>query len=207
MLNCVSQFDIYSVIVESDRVTTNALIDILQQPSSSAINDNVVFQQLASGNRNRIGQLLTSISQGLTQMNTQIVKAAVASKRASLERLHSVLLFGLDGITATSLFVTPLGSTVDETVIFLGFYYRLPHNFFVQPSRTPNASILADYQQQLNRLANALDNLIPYTIHLAANTIDDIKIQASALAKLTETTNQLTRSTTVIPKLPYDPFS
>ncbi len=60
-----------------------------------------------------------------------------------------------------------------------------------------NAFALADFNEQLNRQANVLDYLISFVTNLPTNTIEDIKIQASTLTKLTEGTNQLTRQVSV----------
>jgi len=60
-----------------------------------------------------------------------------------------------------------------------------------------NASALAEYNQQLNSYANVRDYLMPYATNLAITTSDSIKLQASTLAQLTGTTNQLTRAAAV----------
>jgi 2-phosphoglycerate kinase len=60
-----------------------------------------------------------------------------------------------------------------------------------------NASALAEYNQHLNSYANVRDYLMTYTTNLAITTSDSIKLQASTLAQLTETTNQLTRAAAV----------
>ena len=61
-----------------------------------------------------------------------------------------------------------------------------------------NASALDYLNQELNKQANVLDYLITFSTDLMINTAENIKLQASTLAKLTESTNQLTRKTSVI---------
>jgi hypothetical protein len=60
-----------------------------------------------------------------------------------------------------------------------------------------NASALADFNEQLNQQANVLDYLISFSTNLAINSADNVKLQASTLAKFTQSTNQLTRNTLV----------
>ena len=80
MLNCVTQFDISSIIVVPDSVTTAALINVLQQPGAGAVNSNPVIQLLSGGDPNTVGQVLTSISQVFNDMSQQNLGVAVASK-------------------------------------------------------------------------------------------------------------------------------
>jgi hypothetical protein len=56
---------------------------------------------------------------------------------------------------------------------------------------------LNKYIQRLNVLANVRDYLMMFTSNLTITTVDSIKLQASALAQLTEATNQLTRTASV----------
>jgi hypothetical protein len=60
-----------------------------------------------------------------------------------------------------------------------------------------NKSALDEYNQNLNTYANARDYLITFTTNLAITTPNSIKLQASSLAQMTQTTNQLTRNTLV----------
>jgi len=60
-----------------------------------------------------------------------------------------------------------------------------------------NTSALAEYNQQLNSYANVRDYLMTYATNLPITTSDSIKLQASTLAQLTATTNQLTRAAAV----------
>ncbi len=69
--NCVTEFNMSSVLVEQDL----SAIDSLQNSTNSAL-----IQMLSSGNQNRISQVITAISQQLNQINTEAIETAVASK-------------------------------------------------------------------------------------------------------------------------------
>ena len=60
-----------------------------------------------------------------------------------------------------------------------------------------NLSALADYKRQVNRLANASEFLMSRVTYFAVTTSENIKLQASSLTQLTQTTNQLTRNSLV----------
>jgi hypothetical protein len=69
--NCVTEFNMSSVLVEQDL----SAIDSLQNSTNSAL-----IQMLSSGNQNRISQVITAISQQLNQINNQAIETTVASK-------------------------------------------------------------------------------------------------------------------------------
>ncbi len=60
-----------------------------------------------------------------------------------------------------------------------------------------NKSALDEYNQNLNTYANAREYLITFTTNLSITTVNSIQLQASSLAQMTQTTNQLTRNTLV----------
>jgi chaperone required for assembly of F1-ATPase len=60
-----------------------------------------------------------------------------------------------------------------------------------------NVSVLAAFNQQQDIIARARQALISYFTNLASLTSNSIKLQSSALAQLTQATNQLTRDTLV----------
>jgi hypothetical protein len=68
---------------------------------------------------------------------------------------------------------------------------------FLQVSTPLNDSALIEFNAQLNSYANIRDYLMQFTTNLAIMTSDSIKLQASTLAQLTQSTNQLTRSSVV----------
>jgi hypothetical protein len=58
-------------------------------------------------------------------------------------------------------------------------------------------TVLMRLNEEMNEHANAREYLMTLMNNLSINTPDDVKFQSSILAKLTETTNQLTRKTSV----------
>jgi hypothetical protein len=85
----------------------------------------------------------------------------------------------LDGIPASSISISSLGSQTSPKVDFL------------------NKSALTEYNAQLNSHANIRDYLMTFTTNLLISTSNSIRLQASSLVQLTQTTNQLTRSSAV----------
>ena len=53
---------------------------------------------------------------------------------------------------------------------------------------------MAKFNQELNSQANVRDYLMTYTTNILISTSNSIKLQASSLAQLTQSTNQLTRT-------------
>ncbi|CAF1019455.1 unnamed protein product [Adineta ricciae] len=58
-----------------------------------------------------------------------------------------------------------------------------------------NESALKDYEKNLNSRANARDYLITFLQSILITTINSIKLQSSTLSQITQSTNELTRST------------
>ena len=65
---------------------------------------------------------------------------------------------------------------------------------FKKSSAPVNISAAIEFKKELNSQANIRDYLITFTADLAITTANSIKLQASSLAQLTQTTNQLTRT-------------
>jgi hypothetical protein len=107
-----------------------------------------------------------------------------------------------DGIPASSIFISPLGSTNPQIVShFLFVFKRIDQSVF--KSLTPlNASALVNYNKLLNAYANVRDYLIQFISNLPISTSINMKLQASTLAQFTDATNQLTRTTSVNNSLP-----
>ena len=62
-----------------------------------------------------------------------------------------------------------------------------------------NASAMVEFNRKQNLYAGVRDYLIAYTINLTIATPNSIRLQASTLSQLTQSTNQLTRSSAVRP--------
>ena len=65
-------------------------------------------------------------------------------------------------------------------------------------ANSSNDSMIMEIQKQLNEHANIREYFMMLINNLSIITPNDLKFQSSVLAKLTQTTNQLTRKTSVI---------
>jgi len=78
-LDCITEYNMQTIMVLPDSTGITALIDVVQQPGDEA-NSNPLVQLIASGNQNTVGQVLTSFSQVLNKTSSENVKSAVASE-------------------------------------------------------------------------------------------------------------------------------
>jgi len=78
-LDCVTGYNVQTIMVMPDSTGIATLIDVVQQPGDEA-NSNPLVQLLASGNQNTVGQVLTSLSQVFATTSSQNVASAVASE-------------------------------------------------------------------------------------------------------------------------------
>ncbi len=78
-LDCVTGYNVQTIMVLPDSTGIATLIDAVQQPGDEA-NSNPLVQLLASGNQNTVGQVLTSLSQVFTKTSSQNVASAVAGE-------------------------------------------------------------------------------------------------------------------------------
>ncbi|UJR09103.1 hypothetical protein I4U23_013350 [Adineta vaga] len=167
LVDCVTEVNMSSVHVIVDSVSMNDLMSNVQMSSSDAVlSNNPMVQLLSSGNQNVVGQVLTSLSQQLNQMESESSEKAISN-----------------GVPAASVSISSLGSSNsggNESV--------------TSSSSSVNASALAEYSKEVNSQANMRDYVILYVTNLAITTSNSIKLQASTLAQMTQSTNQLTRS-------------
>jgi hypothetical protein len=77
--DCVTEFNLSSVVVVSDSTEITNLVDSLQN-LRSGITTNPLVHMLASGNQNTIGQIISLLSRAFNKINDQSVKTAVASE-------------------------------------------------------------------------------------------------------------------------------
>lgn len=75
----VTEYNMSSTTVTSDSTEINLLINSIQI-SSKGITNNPVAYLLASGNQNTVGQVISSISQQLNQMDVESLDGVVAGK-------------------------------------------------------------------------------------------------------------------------------
>ncbi len=73
--DCATEFNITSVLVETDLIETDDLVKNLQNSTT-----NLFVQMLASGDQNRISQVITSLSQQFNQINNQALETAITSR-------------------------------------------------------------------------------------------------------------------------------
>jgi hypothetical protein len=125
-LDCITQFNLTSVIVIPDFDEINDLIKIIQT-SSNQITANSIVQLLASGNQNIVAQVLTSFSQQLNKMNSENLAKAVSSKLDLIKKRIEIIIFCfVDGIPATSISISSLNSQSYSGVMLfdLVFFYN-----------------------------------------------------------------------------------
>ena len=180
-LDCVTEYNLTSVVVVPDIEGVNDLINTFQASSTNALNNNPFVQTLTSGNQNAVAQTITSLSQVFNQMNSENLDQAISSKlyRVVHQFQKRTFLF-IGGVPAASISVSSLGSKSSPSI-----------------SIPLNTSALIEYNQQLNNQAGIRDFLVPFTTNLIITTSNSIILQASAVAQLTQATNQLTRTTAV----------
>ncbi|CAF4144587.1 unnamed protein product, partial [Adineta steineri] len=123
--------------------------------------------------RNPITQLLASQNQNL--VGQLIISLAQQLNKMNSENIDTAIL---NGIPATSISVSTLGSQTSQV-----------------SSRPLNESALIEYNKQLNSYANSREYLMTFITKLAITTSNSVQLQATALAQITETTNELTRTT------------
>jgi hypothetical protein len=77
-LNCVTVYNMEPIIVLPDQTAIDSLIDVIQNPNHGQTS-HPLFQALASGNQNIVGQVVTALSQEFNKRNKQNLQTAVAS--------------------------------------------------------------------------------------------------------------------------------
>lgn len=68
---------------------------------------------------------------------------------------------------------------------------------FNQTGSIVNSSAMEEYKKELNIYANVRDYLIGFTKDLVIGTLNSIILQSSSLSQITQSTNQLTRNSSV----------
>ncbi|CAF4346396.1 unnamed protein product, partial [Adineta steineri] len=90
--DCITEFNISSIIVTTDSSDITDLINALQSPTTGLLINNPIIQLLSTGNQNTVGQILSSLSQQLNEINADALENAISN-----------------GISATSISISPLG--------------------------------------------------------------------------------------------------
>ncbi|CAF1261744.1 unnamed protein product [Adineta steineri] len=161
-----------------DCITEYNLSSLHVLPDTNDINDFIDNLNLSSStnNNNPILQLLATGNQNF--VGQIIISLSQIFNEMNIENVKNAVL---GGVPSTSIFISPLGS---------------PR--FSSTSDMLNESTLLEFNKKLNIQANIRDYLISFTTNLIIANSDSIKLQASALAQLTQATNGLTRNAITI---------
>ena len=76
--DCITEWNLTSIVVRSDSAALDALLNQLADPSSGSTN-NPLTELLVKGNANTVGQVISSVSQQFNQKNKQNLQDAVSS--------------------------------------------------------------------------------------------------------------------------------
>ncbi|CAF4148171.1 unnamed protein product, partial [Adineta steineri] len=164
----ISIHDLLDCVVEVNMSSVYVIVD------SVGMNDLMTSLQSSPNalTNNPIVQLLSSGNQNTVgQILTAISQQFNQLNSENIEQAVS------SGIPAATILVSSLGSS------------SLQGN-----STSFNESALTDYNKILNAQANIRDYLMTFTTNLLITTSNSIKLQSSALAQITQSTNQLTRA-------------
>ena len=94
-LNSAIEYRLAPVSVVLDSHELKTLIDVLHQPSQIVKNRNLNIRMLAGKNLNTVGQILTSISQTFSHIDSQGIDYAAASE-CTYEKILTYLPTDLD---------------------------------------------------------------------------------------------------------------
>jgi hypothetical protein len=103
--DCSTQFNLSSVIVQSDSSSIDNLMNTFQN-SPNSLTKNPIIQLLSSGNQNTVGQILTSISQQFNKINIQSLNNAFSN-----------------GIDISTISISSLGSQTLQGVCFISVVF------------------------------------------------------------------------------------
>ena len=171
--DCVTEWtNLSSTSVQSDFNLEDSFDDFITNP---------FVRLLINGNQNLIGQVISSLFHYLNQLNTKNVHQAMSSESILLSSIvrnayRFSLSVSLDGIPATSISVSSLGSV--RSTVDVG---------------STNLSVLKEFEWKLHLQASFREYLIGFLTRLPITTLNTIKLQAKSFALLTESTNQLSR--------------
>ncbi|CAF0758584.1 unnamed protein product [Adineta steineri] len=164
----ISIRDLLDCVVEVNMSSVHVIVDYI------TTNDLLTSLQSSSSvlTNNLIVQLLSSGNQNIVgQIITAISQQFNQMNSENIDQAIS------SGIPAATILVSSLGSQ------------SLQGN-----STSFNESALTEYNKILNAQANLRDYLMTFTSDLLITTSNSIKLQSTALAQITQSTNQLTRA-------------
>ena len=88
--DCITEWNLTSIVVRPDFAALDDLINGLEDPSSGLTN-NPFTQLLVTGNQNTVGQVISSVSQQLNQKNTRNLQDAVSSNLSFITEIESIV--------------------------------------------------------------------------------------------------------------------
>jgi hypothetical protein len=96
--DCITEWNLTSIVVRPDFTALDALINQFEDPFTL---------QLAHGNQNRIGQVISSLSQQLNEMNTRNIDNAVSN-----------------GVSRENISISPLGTQRSSSLVICSVLSR-----------------------------------------------------------------------------------
>ncbi len=116
-LDCITEYNLTSVIVQSDSSSISDLMNTFQN-STKSLTTNPLIQLLSSGNQNTVGQVLSSLSQQFNKINSESLQKAVSSRYFDEYLEWCCISYAdiLDGIAASTISISSLGSEPSATV-------------------------------------------------------------------------------------------
>ena len=123
-LDAVTEYNLSSVVVTSDSEEVTSLVDSIRS-SSTEMSSNPLVQILSSGNQNKVGQVITSLSQQFNQINQQTQQNAIASEITTDNSPFSLndLFSSIDGIPSAEIVVSPLSSRIPSSQVSLSIIF------------------------------------------------------------------------------------
>ena len=195
-LDCVVSVNLSMVVVSVDVSSINQLVGQLYK-STSALASNPLIRLLSSGNQNTVAQLITSISQYFNQIDDQNTADAISSRRQCLKMSCVATQFSFRWRVFREYLCFVVNKCHLSTSNFVD-HEEMFHTLCLRQSSTAmNTSGLAEFTRQQNLYASVRDYLIAFTMNLTIATPNSIRLQASSLSHLTQSTHQLTRSSVV----------
>ena len=174
-LDCVTSLNLSSVVVTTDLSIVNHLLNFIDNPSST----NPSIQLLNTGNENIVSQLISSFSQQFNRMSSQLVDEA----QSSTSTIFSSSLFDsliVDGIPRATISFPSLTDPISSSTV-----------------NVINRTALEEFIREQNHFSLIREHLMQCIMNLSIGTAKSIHLQSSSLVQLTQTTNELTRTSCV----------
>ncbi|UJR27333.1 hypothetical protein I4U23_008626 [Adineta vaga] len=165
----IASYNLSTITVMPDQSALNSFIVLSQQSSTQGGSNDAIQQVLYAGDQNTASQLVQSLSQTLNTQSSTLQQSATSGS-----------------LTASTLKASGLSSTTTTST-----------------ASTTNSSVnsteaLATYTAAVNTQSVVRDYAIQFIGNLSITNVDSIKLQASTMSVLTESTSELTRQAATI---------